>query len=647
MTDPSFIGPFTFQLSAAQHNQLDVRIDGNLAVVNEADLYAVYGEAGQSLSVSVYFGITGSPVSPAVGISSSGRLRLIGPSGTVLLVPANIQVYAYSSGTGGRYGHYHISAQIDNFILPSTGNYFVEIIGGAGNYWLGISDPVPDPQPLSIVNNTVGSFGVQGDAQQFEFQATAGTAYGWTYRGRPIRNSGIYNSSSELVSSGPGSSDTTIAFTPQTSGAYQIRFEDEKTPSIVGLSFIGPFNFTLTPAEVEPPSSHVNPLPKLATSLDVQVTVTANDPVGINNVAPSGVATIDIYVAIGKNEFAYWTTVPASNPTATFHAQSNQTIWFASAAIDNAGNREVFDFIPDAHTFVGDFDAPVTQANAVSSDDSTGLITIDFSGQDVGGSGLKTFSIYVKIDGGGAELVATVPAGVPDLNGDVFGSANYQGITDGQEHSYTFFTTGTDSRGNVEAAPLGSNDDQTIVRTFNQTVDPEVTSIDVQNGANQRSYVRYVDITFNTDDPAVLSQLILQNRIRLERFGIDTSIPIPGTGAIVDLSSVSLFAMGNRIRLDFGADGIGGNRNSNAGDGFYQLTFDLDGDGFFSDARMGFYRLFGDANGDGNVDTADVTSLMSEYGRRGINLEGDINGDGVVNILDRVYTTRRPALARL
>ncbi len=84
----------------------------------------------------------------------------------------------------------------------------------------------------------------------------------------------------------------------------------------------------------------------------------------------------------------------------------------------------------------------------------------------------------------------------------------------------------------------------------------------------------------------------------------------------------------NRVRLDFGSQGIGGNRNTNAGDGYYRIGVDIDGDGT-ADSFHHFYRLLGDVNGDRQVNAMDRSLVMSASGSA--NPERDVNGDGVVN----------------
>jgi len=95
--------------------------------------------------------------------------------------------------------------------------------------------------------------------------------------------------------------------------------------------------------------------------------------------------------------------------------------------------------------------------------------------------------------------------------------------------------------------------------------------------------------------------LQLAGRVRLVRYDLAGNNP-------VFVSVGVLAASGNVLTLDFGTNGIGGNRNSNVGDGYYRLETDLDGNGSFVTARA-FYRLLGDTNGDTTVDDADVANV--------------------------------------
>jgi hypothetical protein len=154
----------------------------------------------------------------------------------------------------------------------------------------------------------------------------------------------------------------------------------------------------------------------------------------------------------------------------------------------------------------------------------------------------------------------------------------------------------------------------------------ELVSFDVQRGTVQRSYIRYVDMIF--ESAAGLTQLVSEGRFRLTRFGLGGNNPVN-----VSLSG-KLKVVGNRVTIDFGAGGIGGNRNSSTGNGYYRVSVDADRDGS-RETQRSFYRLLGDTNGDRTVNNTDVSNVQAALGRRGTNLNQDVNGDAVVNTTDR------------
>jgi hypothetical protein len=167
---------------------------------------------------------------------------------------------------------------------------------------------------------------------------------------------------------------------------------------------------------------------------------------------------------------------------------------------------------------------------------------------------------------------------------------------------------------------------------FVWTATPEDTGFDVQRGVAQRSFIRYLDVSL--DDPATATALLGTGRVRLVRRDLAGNNP-----SQVALSPEALSASGGILSINFGPNGLGGNRNSTAGDGYYTLDIDLDGDGLF-DASRSFYRLLGDTNGDRQVTDADVAAIQSVISANGFDLNADVNGDGVVNSTDKLLATR-------
>lgn len=375
-----------------------------------------------------------------------------------------------------------------------------------------------------------------------------------------------------------------------------------------------------------------------AVAVDFEVTVAAEDPIGPDGQPPSGLRRVDVFVAEDEGEFAFLRSLAPGEDAFVFNGQSNRIYWFRTVAVDIAGNVENKPLAPEAIVIVGDFDAPETRVDSLEAADS-GLIGLNLIGTDSGGQGLAAFDVFVAIDGGAPSLIATVDAG-PAAAGVHSVSTTFQALTDGVEHTYDFFTIGRDGAGNVEDAP--ADPDQTLTATFAPPVDIEATGIDVQDGSTQRSFVRFLDIDFTSTDD--LQQLIDGGQISLERFDIDSTDVTPGTGDAVDLSGTNFTVIDTGIRLDFGAQGIGGNRNSRIGDGFYRILLDTSGDGQ-ANQSFEFHRIFGDADGDGDADRRDLFRVLRGLRRRNPR-EFDINGDGRVNFLDVLFTARESLLGK-
>ena len=120
-------------------------------------------------------------------------------------------------------------------------------------------------------------------------------------------------------------------------GSYVLTFDATKLSDRFGVG-VGQTSVTWT-IDRTAPTSHVNPLPPSVTSTSFVVSATGADPAPSPGVVVSGVASYDLYVSTNGGPFVYWTTVPASNPSATFTGQGGQSYGFQSFATDAAGNR--------------------------------------------------------------------------------------------------------------------------------------------------------------------------------------------------------------------------------------------------------------------------------------------------------------------
>ncbi len=186
-------------------------------------------------------------------------------------------------------------------------------------------------------------------------------------------------------------------------------------------------------------------------------------------------------------------------------------------------------------------------------------------------------------------------------------------------YEVTFVAAGVDADGN------GTDSGQI---TYYFVVGNEVRELDVQNGLDQRSYIRNLDLVFESDEG--LLDLLSAGRIQLTKFDLN------GENAVA-MTNPSMGVVGNTLRFDFGSQGLGGNRNSNAGDGYYRIGIDVDGDGQM-DAFKHFYRLLGDVTGDGKVDDLDRMFILNNIGSN--NPNADVNGDRIINGVDSLLTTR-------
>ena len=213
--------------------------------------------------------------------------------------------------------------------------------------------------------------------------------------------------------------------------------------------------------DTERPSSSVQPLAKQAGSLVFPVDVTGTD---YGN-PPSGIASYDIYVSTNGSPWSFWTSVSASGGPAMYPGQSNTTYAFYSTATDQAGNTQVNSPRIEASTYVRDFTPPVTTvdgltgANPTLINTATGTFTLQADRhrrrrQRTGllpGVCVRRRRAYTEIG------PYAVPAGAPNADGTYSSSVTFQGITDGQHHSYSFYSIGLDNASNLQTAPSSPN----------------------------------------------------------------------------------------------------------------------------------------------------------------------------------------------
>jgi uncharacterized repeat protein (TIGR01451 family) len=403
--------------------------------------------------------------------------------------------------------------------------------------------------------------------------------------------------------------------------------------------------------DISPPTSTVNPLPVRETSLTFAVSITATD----QGSPASGVAYTTIYSSINNGPWTVWTTLIAPATTATFTGQSNNTYSFYSVATDYANNTQNASPVIEASTYVPDLTPPVTSVDGTAGPNpstvntSTGTFTLDLTGSDPGDGLLEYFLVYASIDGGPYREVGpyAIPAGSADASGQYHSTIKYQGLTDGNAHTYSFYSIGVDSAGNVQSAPASPN--ATFAnQTFATPTQLGVSGFTVEHGSSNRSFIQYLDIIFNESDGQSGSELTeLVNSIsgpspliQVYKYDLNddasskTSVPL-------NVSTTSLDVLDHAIEINFGSGGVLDSPNSTAADGYYEVDIHLPNGNV---STHYFYRLLGDVDGDQTVDSNDLNSIsenLNETSQIGWTaLSADVNGDGTVAALDLTLATR-------
>ncbi len=447
----------------------------------------------------------------------------------------------------------------------------------------------------------------------------------------PIKLSTFIDSSVTLTDNGGGNLITSaVTFASVHGSTYQIN----------GLSSLtannGNYTLTVNAASIDdqngnpgtgslstswlmdttPPTSMVNPLPERTTSLTFAVSVTGSD----GGSPPSRVASFNIYVSTDGGPWSLWTTVPASNPTANFTGMSSTTYRFYSTATDNAGNTQAYNPYIEASTYLPDLIPPVTTVDSSTGTNpstvctATGTFTLNLNGSDPGGGVLTYFEVYVSVDSGPYTLVGpAIPAGPANSTGIVQATIPYQGLTDGAPHTYAFYSIGLDSGGHPQAAPATPN--LTLTETFANATPSQLqtTALVVEDGAVERSFIRYLQVDFNESDSQsggeltriVNSLKTASPEIQLYRYDLNDDA---SSKAAVSLSGVTASVIDHAIELDFGASGLCGSPTTTAADGYYEIDIKLPGG--TTDAHH-FYRLLGDVTGDGTVDENDLDEIAT------------------------------------
>jgi RHS repeat-associated protein len=263
---------------------------------------------------------------------------------------------------------------------------------------------------------------------------------------------------------------------------------------------------------------------------------------------------------------------------------------------------------------------PVSTVFGLPAVTNTASFLVQWSGaDDVGGSGVGTYDVYVSDNGGAFTRWQSRTSAT---------SAVYFGQNG---HTYSFYSVATDNVGNQQVPPMGGQASTTV------TVKPPlISSVVIDDGAAQRSMVRSITVTFN-------QVAVLGNRafVLETRKGDPAGVGLTRAVSVVNGQTVAV--------LTFTGPGIVG---GSLADGRYTLKVAgsqvtdalgnrLDGAGSGqagSDSLTALSRLYGDVNGDGVVNGLDFGLFRSAFGTAAGDPAYldylDYNGDGAINGLD-------------
>ncbi len=418
--------------------------------------------------------------------------------------------------------------------------------------------------------------------------------------------------------------------------------------------------------DTTPPTSTVSLLPQVENSLSFPVTVTGTVPA-----EPPGSPVVDIsafavYVSTNGGAWTLWQKLtPASGTpdtaTATFTGKSDTVYAFYSVATDNAGNAGAYKPSVEASVDLPSLNTPVTQVASSSTYNGDGTFTLNLTGTDVGGNGLAYFEVYVAIGAGTPVPIGpAIPAGVANGLGTYRATTTYvmPASEYGPSNTYKFYSLGIDATGLEE--PMHSMYDDSFSESYREPAASKlaISSITVEDGAADRSYIRYLDVNFNDATSSVLQSIVnsVNNPTASQPAELTlTQYNLSGSAAVGTVSLKGLVeVIDNAIEIDFGAGGVGGNAGTTAANGYYALTFTPTGGQPGVGSTHHFYRLLGDVDGSGTVDQLDLYDIAAARGQlvsliaAAINQPAsalasqsmDVNGDGSVNNTDLLLATR-------
>ncbi len=202
-----------------------------------------------------------------------------------------------------------------------------------------------------------------------------------------------------------------------------------------------------TTVDATPPTSSVQSLPAFVNTTAFTVSWSGSD-----NAGGSGIASYSVYVSHNGGEFTPFLTDTTAT-SATFNGEDGHSYGFYTIATDNVGNVQYARTNAQTTTSI-DTAAPSSSVLALPALENSAAFAVSWSGNDnVGGSGIASYTIYVADDGGSF---------MPFVSNTEGTSATFAGQNG---HTYDFYSVATDNAGNVQAAPTSAQATTTVDAT--------------------------------------------------------------------------------------------------------------------------------------------------------------------------------------
>jgi sugar lactone lactonase YvrE len=202
-----------------------------------------------------------------------------------------------------------------------------------------------------------------------------------------------------------------------------------------------------TTVDATPPTSSVQSLPAFENTTAFPISWSGSD-----NAGGSGIASYSVYASDDGDTFTPFLT-DTTETSAIFNGQDGHSYSFFSIATDNVGNVQDAPTKAQASTFI-DTVAPTSTVQALPVLENSASFAVSWSGSDnVGGSGIASYTIYFSEDGGSFR---------PFVSNTAQTSATFAG-QDG--HTYDFYSVATDNAGNIQSTPSGAQATTTVDAT--------------------------------------------------------------------------------------------------------------------------------------------------------------------------------------